>query len=154
MEYDLNEKLADGKPRYQVNSIGAVQDMANGGKIITIDPSKNPNAITPANSRAMLARKKQIAVERAIQGIDQAAIEAGRIPKDAQRGAGWQAVVKHVASTLLKSSNLRGQAEAANFLGKASGFAIQETNGDSIAERLSAILSNFERDIIEGEVVK
>jgi hypothetical protein len=44
----------------------------------------------------------------------------GQAKQDAGGGSveGWKQIVKHVAKTLLESKNLRGQAEAANFLDK------------------------------------
>lgn len=124
MEYNLEEKLEDGRLRYSKLETGAIYDHST-GRIVAIDPSKNPHAITPANARQLVERKKQLARERAIEGVDAAAIAAGKI-KPGNSGEGWRAICEHIAASLFASKAIRGQAEAANFLGKATGYAIPE----------------------------
>lgn len=125
------------------------------------NPPPDARITTPEKGREMLARRYELARQRAIEGIDEAAIEAGRIPSlQAGSGDGWKAVVQHVAKTLLESKNLRGQAEAANFLGKATGYSSQDGESpENIAAAIAQLFEKFldrmpQRDTIEGKVIE
>lgn len=135
---------------------GTVKDAATGH---FLHPPRSAKITTSERGRELGRRRKELAQQRAIEGIDEAAIEAGKIPQHhAGSGDGWKAVVKHIATTLLESKNLRGQAEAANFLGKASGNTL-ETEGsemsniaDAITTLLEGLLEKRREEVIEGKV--
>ena len=150
-EIDLAETMPDGKtPRYIETKNQAIYDRRVGHII----RAPKTGLITAETSRLMLARKHEIAQHRAAEAIDEAAIEAGRIPKSAATGEGWRAVVRHVTATLLESKNLRGQAEAANFLAKASGLAAPEAPSVAFAEVLVSLLErHLGADVVEGKVI-
>ena len=143
-EYDFEEQLPGGKPRYTLCENGAVRD--NKIRKIVAGPR-----MSTEQARALALRRYALARERAVEGIDEAAIEKGLIPRGGS-GEGWKAVVQHVAKTLLESKNIRGLAEAGNFLGRASGFTQSDEQNADVASRLAAILENFNRRTIEGTV--
>jgi hypothetical protein len=101
--------------------------------------------LTSERGRELVARRYELAQQKALEGIDEAAIEAGKLPAVGSVGGdGWKVIVKHVAKTLLESKNLRGQAEAANFLGKAAGFAVpEEQTPENIAVAIAHLFEKF-----------
>jgi len=127
---------------------------AKNGQILK-GPDNPP--ITKENAAALNRRRYQLAREAALKGIDEAAIEAGLLPPTAQAGGGegWRAVVRHVTATLLQSKNLRGQAEAANFLAKATGLGADEARDGGLSAVLASLAEMFERlnaQTVEGKV--
>ncbi len=134
-------------------------------------PSPATVITTSERGKELIARRYELAQQKALEGIDEAAIEAGKLPTlDRETGDGWKVIVKHVAATLLESKNLRGQAEAANFLGKATGYTTPETdNSENIAAAIARLFEKFldrlpphvgqstdsdQRDMVEGKVIE
>jgi hypothetical protein len=137
-----DENKTDG--RYRILASGAVLDTTT-GKFVA-NPGGGKYAITPETSQQMHARKRELVQQHAAEAIDEAAIEEGQIPHNAPPGLGWKGVVKKVTKTLLKSENLRGQAEAARFLGQAAGYYnTPETEEESAFEQVRGII----RDLAE-----
>jgi len=139
---------------------GTIKRADNG---LFLSPPEGAKIRTSERGRELIARRYELARERAIEGIDEAAIEAGRIPKSmAGNGEGWKSVVKHVTRTLLESKNLRGQAEAANFLGKAAGLTVQDAETpENIAVAIAHLFEKFLDRLppradttIEGKVIE
>ena len=94
---------------------GLIKDASN-GQIIQAPASGQIR--TSERGRELARIRWDKAREHAEQAIDDAAKLKG--------GEGWGKVVNHVAETLLKSSNLRGMAEALNSLSKLAGYTPQE----------------------------
>jgi hypothetical protein len=102
--------------RYREGSNGAVFDRET-GRIVTLDPSRNPYAITPENAREMHKRRKQLDRIARMRGL---ALGIGiELPEDAAieqiAGAAHSAVealTAHMTKVFLKSNNVRGLAEA------------------------------------------
>ena len=116
------EEILARPERYRVLDGGAVYDMEQKHIVTHMHNGEGKYQITPDKGRQMRERQKEMAQQRAAEAIDEAAIEEGKIPKTAAPGEGWKGVVKKVTKTLFTSENLRGQAEAARFLGQAAGY--------------------------------
>jgi hypothetical protein len=137
-----DQNKTDG--RYRILQSGAVLDTTS-GKFVA-NPGGGKYAITPETSQQMHARKRELVQRHAAEAIDEAAIEEGQIPQNAPPGTGWKGVVKKVTQTLFKSENLRGQAEAARFLGQAAGYYnTPEGKDESEFEQLRGLI----RDLAE-----
>ena len=102
--------------RYQVTSNGAVKDLQAGGRIVAMDPSRNPAAFTPENGAAM--QKKGMAARR-IREMRGIALGHGiELPDDADleqiaaaAGSAWEALIAHTYRVYMSSKNIRGMGE-------------------------------------------
>jgi hypothetical protein len=143
----------DDESRYKRLDSGAVLDRQT-GKFVSMDPDRNPWAITPATAQAM--SKKSIRARR-ISGRRGIALGAGiELPDNASideinaaASSGFEAVIAHVTRTLLESKNLRGQGEV---LAKLAGLMDDDdeldpntTPADMINPRVVLILAELAR---------
>lgn len=151
MEYDLNEKLQDGRPRYKQLDSGAIFDLSI-GRIIAIDPSKNPYAITKENAGEMVAKRWRDQREAAIEGAAEG-LEVRNEPAEVVK-----AVFRKIASLLNTSTNARNASEAARFLVEKSGVMPKEPenvtfNVFTTEERTKLLKMLRELDTVEGEII-
>ncbi len=88
-----------------------------------IKPPDGTSITTTERARELAARRKELSRERAIAGMTEG---AGLPLNKAGSGEEWQAVIRHVTETLMKSDNLRGQGEVLSKLGRATGYLSEE----------------------------
>jgi hypothetical protein len=140
--------------RYKIGSNGSIYDLEQ-GRFTDLIVELNPHAITSANAREMALRGRELSRQRAVEALDEAAIERGLMPRNGTGGQGWKYIVKHVATTLLESKSLRAQAEAAQFLGKASGNLTEQREAEEdIAQGIVRLFEKFlDRDDAKGRVI-
>jgi hypothetical protein len=99
--------------------------------------------ITKENARAMVARRWEIAREKAAEGMAAAVeeivdkLETGKpvhpahIPTDA-----WFHVMKRATERFMKSDSIRGMSEMGNFIGKNTGMIHEVTKEDREGDNL------------------
>jgi hypothetical protein len=68
-DIDIDALVASDPERYQVTSNGTVKDLANGGRFIACDPSRNPYAINKDNAHEMHKLRRERTIESALRGI-------------------------------------------------------------------------------------
>jgi hypothetical protein len=120
--------------------------------------------ITSETAPLMLQRRRAISEQQARDAIDEAAIEAGKMPLSKMgTGEGWYQIVRHTAAIFLKSENVRGLAEMFGKLGQAGGYistqrvevegtVTHEHRYVEAAEQLMAFLKANRTEAIEGEI--
>jgi hypothetical protein len=149
----LTREIVEAQPdRYKILDGGAVYDLTIGRIAGHLG---GPYLITSENARAMQLRGRELSRQRAVEALDEVAIEQGLMPRNGTGGEGWKHIVKHVAKTLLESKSLRAQAEAANFLGKASGNLTEQREAEEdIAAGIVRLFEKFmDRDDAKGKVI-
>jgi hypothetical protein len=101
--------------RYVIGENGSIFDRTV-GRYVDMIASRNPHAITAANSREMLQRKKDIAEASQLRalarasGLDPDTLDMEQLMQGA--GTALEKLLQHFYATFLKSANLRGMAES------------------------------------------
>jgi hypothetical protein len=149
---DKKKIVEDGREIYLYEN-GLKRD-ARTGFIVAPAPG---SLITPESAADMKRIRKEKARERAIEGLDQAVIEAGGLDmRRAGSGDGWMYVIQHVTKTLLESKNIRGLAEAGRFLGTATGATIEDKDEGvsvSIAQLFDKFLDRLPRQEVDNDII-
>lgn len=146
--------------RYKHLSSGAVYDLQL-NRIVSMDASKNPHAITKANARDMQIRRNEISRQVAREAIDEG---AGLDVSKWGTGEGWRAVIVHTVQQYLKSANIRGMGEVFQKLGTAAGYITNEQPDREIrhvhqledSEELRELMKLLQEAIpptVEGKVI-
>lgn len=145
--------------RYKHLSSGAVYDLQL-KRIVSMDPDKNPWAITKSNAKDFQLRRNEISRQVAREAIDEG---AGLDPSQWGTGEGWRAVIVHTVQQYLKSSNIRGMGEVFQKLGTAGGYLASEKDEREIkhthyleTEELRELMKLLQEAIpqaVEGKVI-
>jgi hypothetical protein len=159
MDYKLLEIRDDGTEVRQYED-GAIRDQ----KGLMLEPLPGGGIQSSEKAREMVTTRFEQAKERAREGLIKGVEESGISLRNQSADEAWMFVVAHVTKTLMKSSNLRGQAEILGKLGQATGYLDPRGDGSGNSDEVAALLVRLleryiadhpakpERDVIEGVV--
>jgi hypothetical protein len=96
---------------------------------------------TSERARELVARRVQIGRERAIEGIDEAAVEMGIMPMNkAGSGESWKLLNKRGFTIAHNADNARNFSQLLETIGKTTGYTAPERDAKSEPDRTTNIL--------------
>lgn len=147
--------------RYTIASNGAVWDR-EAGRFADMIPSLNPYSITKANAADFHQFKKQKAQMGLLRGLALAAgvnLDEATLEQIASgAGTAVENMTRHFYQTFMKSSNVRGMAEAfrgmtAPLLGETEQPKPASRDDPEILDALNELINALRAEIVEGKVI-